>query len=120
MPKNVESCAIASMSEVWDCYRLELGAVEDQIRQNLGSKVALVNTVAAHILNSGGKRIRPLLLILCARLAGYTGPDDVILASPIQYIPTATPLHDHVVDHPEFRPGPRPPGGPGGNPAAIL
>src|SRR2546422_7790645 len=76
MPKNVESCAVASMSEVWECYRLELGAVEDQIRQNLGSKVALVNTVAAHILNSGGKRIRPLLLILCARLAGYAGRDE--------------------------------------------
>src|SRR5438093_6017340 len=58
MPKNVESCAIASMSDVWECYRLELIAVEDQIRQNLDSKVALVNTVAAHILNSGGKRIR--------------------------------------------------------------
>src|SRR2546422_475166 len=80
MPKNVESCAVASMSEVWECYRLELGAVEDQIRQNLGSKVALVNTVAAHILNSGGKRIRPLLLILCARLAGYAGRDDASIS----------------------------------------
>src|SRR5207249_4665851 len=52
LPKNVVCCAIASMSEVWEYSRLELGAVEDQIRQNLGSKVALVNTVAAHILNS--------------------------------------------------------------------
>src|SRR5207249_1415299 len=85
MPKNVESCAIASMSDVWECYRLELIAVEDQIRQNLDSKVALVNTVPAHILNSGGKRIRPLLLILCARLARYTGRDDVILASLVEY-----------------------------------
>src|SRR2546427_7354255 len=107
MPKNVESCAFASMSEVWDCYRLELGAVEDQIRQNLGSKVALVNTVAAHILNSGGKRIRPLLLILCARLAGYAGRDDVLLASLIEDIHTATLLHDDVVDHAEFRRGRR-------------
>src|SRR2546426_1094080 len=99
MPKNVESCAIASMSDVWECYRLELIAVEDQIRQNLDSKVALVNTVAAHILNSGGKRIRPLLLMLCARLAGYTGRDDVILASPLEYIPTAPLLHDDVVEY---------------------
>src|SRR2546426_1313186 len=95
MPKNVESCAIASMSDVWECYRLELIAVEDQIRQNLDSKVALVNTVAAHILNSGGKRIRPLLPILCARLAGYTRRGHVIPARPIQYIHTATlpPAH---------------------------
>src|SRR2546422_2935930 len=97
MPKNVESCAIASMSEVWECYRLELIAVEDQIRQNLDSKVALVNTVAAHILNSGGKRIRPLLLILCARLAGYTGPDGGILGSPIEEIPTPPLLPAHGV-----------------------
>src|SRR5438132_11272847 len=120
MPKNVESCAIASMSEVWDCYHLELGAVEDQIRQNLGSKVALVNTVAAHILNSGGKRIRPLLLILCARLAGYAGRDDVLLASLIEYIHTATLLHDDVVDHAEFRRGRRTAGGLWGNQVAIL
>src|SRR5437899_2340674 len=120
MPKNVESCAIASMSDVWECYRLELIAVEDQIRQNLDSKVALVNTVAAHILNSGGKRIRPLLLILCARLARYTGRDDVILASLIEYIHTATLLHDDVVDHAEFRRGRRTAGGLWGNQVAIL
>src|SRR2546422_872654 len=120
MPKNVESCAIASMSDVWECYRLELIAVEDQIRQNLDSKVALVNTVAAHILNSGGKRIRPLLLILCARLVGYTGRDDVILASLIEYIHTATLLHDDVVDHAEFRRGRRTAGGLWGNQVAIL
>src|SRR2546427_18854 len=98
MPKNVESCAIASMSDVWECYRLELIAVEDQIRQNLDSKVALVNTVAAHILNSGGKRIRPLLLILCATLAGYTRRGALILASLIAYIHTATLLHARVPD----------------------
>src|SRR2546422_6130657 len=120
MPKNVESCAIASMSDVWECYRLELIAVEDQIRQNLDSKVALVNTVAAHILNSGGKRIRPLLLILCARLAGYTGRDDVIVASLMKYITPATLLHDDVVDHAEFRRGRRTAGGLWGNQVAIL
>src|SRR3989442_11130426 len=97
MPKNVESCAIASMSDVWECYRLELIAVEDQIRQNLDSKVALVNTVATHILNSGGKRIRPLLLILCARLAGYTGRDHVRLARLIEHIHTATLPPPHAV-----------------------
>src|SRR2546427_12479819 len=103
MPKNVESCAIASMSDVWECYRLELNAVEDQIRQNLDSKVALVNTVAAHILNSGGKRIRPLLLILCARLAGRTRPGDVILARPVEDNPTPTPLPDGGLDHARIR-----------------
>src|SRR6266705_4291068 len=111
MPNGPETCVIEGMREVWECYRGELDAVEDQIRQNLGSKVALVNTVAAHILNSGGKRIRPLLLILCARLAGYAGRDDVLLASLIEYIHTATLLHDDVVDHAEFRRGRRTAGG---------
>src|SRR3989442_15584947 len=120
MNRNVEACAIASMSEVRDCYRLELGAVEDQIRQNLGSKVALVNTVAAHILNSGGKRIRPLLLILCARRAGYTRRGDVILASPIEDIHTATLPHHDVVDHAQVPRGARPAGGVWGNPVAVL
>jgi octaprenyl-diphosphate synthase len=108
------------MSDVWECYREELVAVEDQIRQNLGSKVALVNTVAAHILSSGGKRIRPLLLILSARLAGYTGRDDVLLASLIEYIHTATLLHDDVVDHADLRRGRKTAGGLWGNQVAIL
>src|SRR3989442_4728980 len=99
MPKNVESCAIASMSDVWECYRLELIAVEDQIRQNLDSKVALVNTVAAHILNSGGKPVRPPLLILCARLAGYTRPGDADLARLREHIHTAPLPHDGVPGH---------------------
>src|SRR5947199_1048344 len=120
MPKNVECCTISSMSEVWEYYRLELVAVEDQIRQDPGFKGGAVNTVAAHILNSGGKRIRPLLLILCARLAGYAGRDDVLLASLIEYIHTATLLHDDVVDHAEFRRGRRTAGGLWGNQVAIL
>jgi octaprenyl-diphosphate synthase len=62
-----------TMADVWDAYRSELDGVEDRIHQNLTSSVTLVNTVAAHILNSGGKRIRPLLLLLCARLCGYAG-----------------------------------------------
>lgn len=53
-----------SMSDVWDAYRGELDGVEDRVRKNLDSSVTLVNTVAAHILSGGGKRIRPLLLLL--------------------------------------------------------
>jgi octaprenyl-diphosphate synthase len=120
MPNRVETCAVAGMSDVWECYRRELNAVEDQIRQNLDSKVTLVNTVATHILCSGGKRIRPLLLILSARLAGYTGRDDVLLASLIEYIHTATLLHDDVVDHADLRRGRKTAGGLWGNQVAIL
>lgn len=120
MLERANTCAIAGMSDVWDYYRVELDDVEDQIRQNLDSKVALVNTVCAHILNSGGKRIRPLLLILSARLAGYSGRDDVLLAGLIEYIHTATLLHDDVVDHADLRRGRKTAGGLWGNQVAIL
>jgi octaprenyl-diphosphate synthase len=97
--------SIHTMTDVWDAYRGELEGVEDQIHKNLDSTVGLVNTVAGHILNSGGKRIRPLLLVLSARLCGYTGQDVFALASLIEYIHTATLLHDDVVDDADLRRG---------------
>lgn len=93
------------MADVWDAYRQELEGVEDQVRKNLDSTVALVNTVAAHILSSGGKRVRPLLLLLCARLCGYTGKNDLVLGSLVEFIHTATLLHDDVVDEADLRRG---------------
>ena len=66
-----------SMSDVWDAYRGELDGVEDRVRKNLDSSVTLVNTVAAHILSGGGKRVRPLLLLLSARLCGYPGTNTI-------------------------------------------
>jgi len=96
---------IHGMADVWEAYRDELGGVEDQVRKNLDSSVTLVNTVAAHILNSGGKRIRPLLLLLCARLCGYSGRDHHQLSSLVEFIHTATLLHDDVVDDADLRRG---------------
>jgi octaprenyl-diphosphate synthase len=93
------------MADVWDAYRSELDGVEDRIHQNLTSSVTLVNTVAAHILNSGGKRIRPLLLLLCARLCGYAGREHHQLGSLVEFIHTATLLHDDVVDDADIRRG---------------
>ena len=95
------------MADVWEAYRDELDSVERQVRTNLDSSVALVNTVAAHILNSGGKRIRPLLLLLSARLCGYTGRDHHQLGSLVEFIHTATLLHDDVVDDADIRRGQR-------------
>jgi len=95
------------MADVWEAYRDELDGVERQVRSNLDSSVALVNTVAAHILNSGGKRIRPLLLLLSARLCGYTGREHHQLGSLVEFIHTATLLHDDVVDDADIRRGQR-------------
>ncbi|MER3424657.1 MAG: polyprenyl synthetase family protein, partial [Nitrospiraceae bacterium] len=105
MKEGPSTSSINTMADVWDAYRHELEEVEDQVLKNLDSTVTLVNTVAAHILSSGGKRIRPLLLVLSARLCGYPGKDVSLLASLIEYIHTATLLHDDVVDDADLRRG---------------
>lgn len=105
MPNGPVTSTINSIADVWEAYREELEGVEDQVRRNLDSSVTLVNTVAAHILNSGGKRIRPLLLLLSARLCGYPGRDHHQLGSLIEFIHTATLLHDDVVDEADLRRG---------------
>jgi octaprenyl-diphosphate synthase len=105
MPQGPVTSSMHTMADVWDAYRSELDGVEDRIHQNLTSSVTLVNTVAAHILNSGGKRIRPLLLLLCARLCGYAGREHHQLGSLVEFIHTATLLHDDVVDDADIRRG---------------
>jgi octaprenyl-diphosphate synthase len=119
----VQGPAIAtlhSMSDVWDAYRGELDGVEDRVRKNLDSSVTLVNTVAAHILSGGGKRIRPLLLILSARLCGYTSTEHHQLGSIVEFIHTATLLHDDVVDDADLRRGRRTARRVWGNQISIL
>ncbi|WP_455243758.1 polyprenyl synthetase family protein [Petrachloros mirabilis] len=108
------------MADVWEAYRQELDGVEIQVRSNLTSSVTLVNTVAAHILTSGGKRIRPLLLLLSARLCGYGGREHHQLGSLVEFIHTATLLHDDVVDDADLRRGKRTARKVWGNQISIL
>ncbi|HAN93831.1 MAG TPA: hypothetical protein DCQ33_17365, partial [Nitrospira sp.] len=88
MSNGPTTLTLHSMADVWDVYREELEGVEEQIRKNLDSSVALVNTVAAHILNSGGKRVRPLFVLLSAHLCGYAGQDHQALGSLVEFIHT--------------------------------
>ncbi len=111
---------IHSMTDVWDTYRPELDGVEDQVRKNLDSSVTLVNTVAAHILSGGGKRIRPFLLLLSSRLCGYSGKDHHQLGCLVEFIHTATLLHDDVVDDADIRRGRRTARKVWGNQISIL
>ncbi|NOS79937.1 MAG: polyprenyl synthetase family protein [Nitrospira sp.] len=120
MSNGPSTSTINSMADVWEAYRAELDGVEHQVRQNLDSSVTLVNTVAAHILNSGGKRVRPLLLLLSARLCGYTGREHYQLGSLIEFIHTATLLHDDVVDEADIRRGRRTARKVWGNQISIL
>ena len=120
MPQSPITPTINTMADVWEAYRNELEGMENQVRANLDSSVTLVNTVAAHILNSGGKRVRPLLLLLSARLCGYTGRDHYQLASLVEFIHTASLLHDDVVDDADIRRGRRTARKVWGNQISIL
>jgi octaprenyl-diphosphate synthase len=83
----------------------DLKNVELQFKKDLQSDVPLIRKVGEYVLSSGGKRIRPALLLLAAKLCGYTGDRHVPLASVIEFIHTATLLHDDVVDNANLRRG---------------
>jgi octaprenyl-diphosphate synthase len=80
-------------------------AVDALIARRLHSEVALVDRVANYIIHAGGKRLRPLLVLLCARACGYKGEQHVEAAAIIEFIHTATLLHDDVVDDSSLRRG---------------
>ncbi len=83
----------------------DLEAVEAEIRRELDSPVALVQEMGGYIAGAGGKRLRPILLLLAARLAGYRGPRAVRLACVVELLHTATLIHDDVVDQAPLRRG---------------
>lgn len=100
----------ARAEEVWARYRSDLDQVEAHLSANLRSDVALVGEVARYVLGSGGKRFRPLVLAAAARMAG-AAPDGeaseplAVLGAVVEYIHTATLLHDDVVDDGDIRRG---------------
>lgn len=102
----------------------DLADMDLLIRQRLRSDVALVNTVADYIVGAGGKRLRPLLLLLFARALGYAGTPGashhVLLATVVEFIHTATLLHDDVVDESELRRGRQTANSAFGNAASVL
>jgi len=77
--------------------------VDDVIREKLHSQVALIRQVSEYIINSGGKRLRPALVILSAGAFGYSGKFHNTLAAIVEFIHTATLLHDDVVDESQLR-----------------
>jgi octaprenyl-diphosphate synthase len=81
----------------------DMQAVNAFILEQLRSDVVLINQIGHYIINSGGKRLRPLLVLLAARAAGYEGKQHIDLAAIIEFIHTATLLHDDVVDGSEQR-----------------
>ena len=83
----------------------DLLQVNEVIRRRLSSQVSLINDIGGHIIHAGGKRLRPATTLLAAGAAGRVGPDAHILAAVIEFIHTATLLHDDVVDRTDLRRG---------------
>jgi len=98
----------------------DLLAVDLEIRSRLSSDVALIGTVADYIIAAGGKRLRPAVLLLVARALGYQGRTHVLLATAIEFIHTATLLHDDVVDESDLRRGRATANAEFGNAASVL
>ncbi len=88
-----------------DWLQDDLNLVNKIIFENLTNNSKLISDLSSHIINSRGKRIRPLLTLACAKLCGYSGSRHINLASVIEFIHTATLLHDDVVDNSKKRRG---------------
>ncbi|WP_298035911.1 polyprenyl synthetase family protein [uncultured Desulfuromonas sp.] len=108
------------MDKALELLQDDLIKVEAQFKKDLDSEVLLIRKVGEYVLASGGKRIRPMLLLLCARLSGYSGQYHIGLASVVEFIHTATLLHDDVVDSAVMRRGNDSANAVWGNEASVL
>ncbi len=118
LPKNISGSLIVDVSalpnfmppgpgnlkeKIYAQVGPDLVRIEEEIRRLLDSDIPLISVVGRYIMDSGGKRLRPLLMILSSRLCGYSGGNDISLAVVFEFLHAAALLHDDVVDHAEFR-----------------
>ncbi len=109
-----------SLQPLLDLVSEDMAGVNRIILDKAVSDVELIQTLAHHLIDSGGKRLRPMLTIAAARLAGYKGEGHVRLAAAVEFMHTATLLHDDVVDESEFRRGKKAARLLWGNQASVL
>jgi octaprenyl-diphosphate synthase len=90
---------------MFEPIREDLEKVEQEFVRHLESQVALIPTIGQYIQQGGGKRIRPAVLLMAARMSGYTGEHGALFASVIEFIHTATLVHDDIIDKSDLRRG---------------
>jgi octaprenyl-diphosphate synthase len=95
----------ASLDQLVDLVAADMERVNTAILARTGSQVTMIPEVANHLISSGGKRLRPMLTIAMAKLAGYSGDGHIKLAAAVEFMHTATLLHDDVVDESDMRRG---------------
>ncbi|AKS42388.1 polyprenyl synthetase family protein [Wenzhouxiangella marina] len=109
-----------SLDDVLSLTARDRAAVDELITERLHSDIVLVNQISQYIIGGGGKRLRPLVHLLAARAAGYEGSDHLQMAAIIEFIHTATLLHDDVVDESSRRRGKETAHRIWGNAASVL
>jgi octaprenyl-diphosphate synthase len=93
------------LSLIFEPVRADLERVEREFARHIESRVQLIPEMGRYIQNSGGKRVRPALLLMAARLAGYEGERAILYASVVEFIHTATLVHDDIIDGSDLRRG---------------
>ncbi|MBX9464461.1 MAG: polyprenyl synthetase family protein [Aquamicrobium sp.] len=110
----------ASIEALIGLTRADMGRVNELILSKAGSDVEMIPEVANHLISSGGKRLRPMLTLAAAQMFGYQGDGHVKLATSVEFMHTATLLHDDVVDESDLRRGKRTARMIWGNQASVL
>lgn len=108
------------MQDIFQRYGDRLKQVEAHMDLHLRSEIELIPEIIQHLIGSGGKRFRPLLMLICAELCGYRGEQCYTLSSVIEFVHTATLLHDDVIDQAETRRGKVSANNVWGNAASVL
>jgi octaprenyl-diphosphate synthase len=95
----------ADLAQIFEPIRGDLEAVEQEFVRHIQSRVALIPEMGRYIQSSGGKRVRPAVLLMASRLCGYRGDRAVLYASVVEFIHTATLVHDDIIDGADLRRG---------------
>ena len=110
----------ASVKPLVELTRDDMTLVNQLILSKTGSEVTMIPEVAQHLIDSGGKRLRPMLTLAAARMSGYQGEEHITLAASVEFMHTATLLHDDVVDESDMRRGKQSARIVWGNQASVL
>ncbi len=120
MTASAPDHAVPDLKAIQSLAAPDMAAMDALIRQRLASDVVLVNQIAEYIIGAGGKRLRPMLLLLSAGALGHRGADAHQLAAVVEFIHTSTLLHDDVVDESDLRRGRSTANAVWGNAASVL
>ena len=94
-----------ALSQIFEPIRVDLEKVDQEFGRHIQSQVDLIPKIGRYIQTSGGKRLRPAVLLMAARLSGYQGDRSVLYASVVEFIHTATLVHDDIIDDSDLRRG---------------